>query len=93
MAKKITITLYSPKELWVKFWNRFFWPRRKKCAEWLDFGQCEVEYGIINDVLCKADELGITINDEELEKLELAIKPKITEAFDKLRIVITEPIY
>lgn len=93
MAKKITIYLYSPHELWVKFWNRFFWPRRKQCAEWLDFGQCEVEYGIINDVLCKADELGITINYEELKKLELAIKPKITEAFDKLRKVITEPIY
>ena len=93
MAKKITITLYSPKELWVKFWNRFFWPRRKQCAEWLDYGQYEVEYAVIHDVLCKTEELGITINDEELEKLELAIKPKITEAFDKLRIVITEPIY
>ena len=24
MSKKITITLYSPKELWEKFWDRFF---------------------------------------------------------------------
>ena len=25
MSKEITITLYSPKELWEKFWDRFFW--------------------------------------------------------------------
>lgn len=93
MSKKITITLYSPHELWVKFWNRFFWPRRKLCAEWLDYGQSVVEDAVIHDVLYKTEELGITINDEELINLELAIKPKITEAFDKLRKVITEPIY
>lgn len=93
MSKKITITLYSPHELWVKFWNRFFWPRRKQCAEWLDYGQSEVEYAIVHDVLCKTYELGITISYDDLNRLELAIKPKISEAFDKLRKVITIPIY
>lgn len=32
---KLEFTLYNPKELWTKFWNRFYWPRRKQCAEWL----------------------------------------------------------
>lgn len=38
------------------------------------------------------EELGIDIDFNELTKLELAIKPKITEAFDKLRKVITTPL-
>jgi len=92
IRKTFTITFYSPKELWVKFWNRFFWPRRKKCAEWLDYGECTVEYAVINEVLCNTEELGISIDSNELIKLELAIKPKIREAFDKLRKVITTPI-
>jgi len=90
--KTIKIVLYTPKEIWVKFWNRFFWPRRKQCAEWLDYGQSEVEYGIIHNVICKAEELGIDIDDETAIKLELAIKPKISDAFDKLRTVITTPL-
>lgn len=90
--KRITINIYSPKELWVKFWNRVFWPRRKKCVEWIEYGQCEVEYAIINEVLCNTEELGIDIDFDELTKLELAIKPKITEAFDKLKKVITTPL-
>lgn len=92
MAKEIKITLYTPRELWVKFWNRFYWPRRKKCAEWLEYGQGEVEYKIIHDVICNTEELGINIDDEELVKLELAIKPKISEAFNELRKVITIPL-
>ena len=90
--KTITINIYSPKELWVKFWNRFFWPRRKKCVEWIEYGQCAVEHAIINDVLCNTEELGIDIDLNELTKLELAIKPKITEAFDRLKKVITTPL-
>ena len=89
MAKEIKITLYSPRELWVKFWNSFYWPRRKKCAEWLEYGQSEVEYKIVHEVLLRTEQLGINIKDEELVKLECAIKPKISEAFDELRKVIT----
>lgn len=92
IKKSFTITFYSPKELWVKFWNRFFWPRRKQCAEWLEYGQSEIEYAIIHEVLCNTEELGIDIDFDELKKLELAIKPKITEVFDKLRKVITIPL-
>lgn len=41
--KKIVITLYTPKELWIKFWNLVFWPRRKECAEWIDFVKGTIE--------------------------------------------------
>lgn len=92
MAKEIKITLYTPRELWVKFWNKFFWPRRKQCAEWLEYGQCEVEYGIVRDVLYKAEEYGINLSDKDCEKLELLIKSKISEGFDKLKKVITIPM-
>ena len=90
--KTIKINVSSPKELWAKFWNRVFWPRRKKCVEWIEYGQYEVEHAIINEVLCNTEELGIDIDFNELTKLELAIKPKITEAFDKLKKVITTPL-
>ena len=90
--KKITLTFYSPKELWRKFWNRVFWPRRKECAEWMEYGQSLIEKAIISDVICKTDELGISIGFDEAEKLELAIRPKIAEAFDKIKELISEPI-
>lgn len=86
------ITFYNPKELWVKFWNRFFWPRRKLCAEWMDYGQSLMEHAIISDVICKTDELGISIGFEEAEKLELAIRHKITETFDKIKEIIIIPL-
>ena len=41
--KKITINLYTPKELWQMFWNWAFWPRRKNCAEWIDFAKGTIE--------------------------------------------------
>lgn len=41
--KKVTVTFYSPKELWRMFWNWAFWPRRKKCAEWMDYAQGIIE--------------------------------------------------
>ncbi len=90
--KTIKINIYTPKELWVKFWNRFFWPRRIKCAEWLGYGQGLVEHGVISDVLCKTEELGLNIDFETAVKLELLIRPKIVEAFNKLSEVITIPL-
>lgn len=87
----ITFTFYSPKELWVKFWNRFYWPRRKQCAEWMDYGQVNLEHAIIHNILCKTKELGINIDRNELVKLELAIKTKISQVFDDLKKIITAP--
>ena len=89
---QFTINFYNPKELWGMFWNRFYWPRRKQCAEWLEYGQNELEYQIIHNVLCKTEEIGINIDEETAEKLELSIKVKISETFDKLKTIITTPI-
>lgn len=90
--KTIKINIYTPKELLVKFWNRFYWPRRKKCAEWLTYGQGLVEHGVINEVLCKTEELGLNIDFDTAVTLELLIRPKIDEAFKKLNEVITCPL-
>lgn len=89
---KLEFTLYNPKELWTKFWNRFYWPRRKQCAEWMEFGQFIVEQAVISDVICKAEELGINIDTGTAVKLELAIRPKIKECFDRLTDLISKPI-
>lgn len=43
MAKTIKITFYSPKELWAKFWQKFFWPRRKECSDWMDYAKGAIE--------------------------------------------------
>ena len=51
MAKTIKITFYNPKELWRMFWNWVYWPRRKQCAEWLSFLQCQLDDKIVIDVL------------------------------------------
>ncbi len=57
MSKKITITFYNPKELWEMFWDRFFWPRRKQCAEWCEFGRYQMEEEIMSEVLDKVDKV------------------------------------
>lgn len=88
---KLEFTLYNPKELWAKFWNRFYWPRRKQCAEWMGFGQVIVENAVISDVICNAEELGINIDTDTSIKLELAIRPKIKECFDRLTDLISKP--
>lgn len=92
--KKITFTisLYSPKELWRMFWNRFFWPRRKECAAWMEYGRCLMEDAIIRDVICETGKHGIIIGDEEAEKLEKAIRPKIAETFARIEELISKPI-
>lgn len=48
MAKTIKITFYNPKELWKMFWNWAFWPRRKKCAEWMINAQQEIEVQLVD---------------------------------------------
>lgn len=85
--KTITINLYSPKELWRKFWNRVFWPRRKACAEWMEIGEVWMEHAIISEVICKADYLDF----DTANKLELEIKPKMHEVFQKLETAIKIP--
>lgn len=51
IRKSFTITFYSPKELWAKFWNRFFWPRRKQCAEWMEVLQVKLVEAIICNII------------------------------------------
>ena len=70
--KEIKIILYSPKELWVKFCNWVFWPRRKKCTEWCDYYDGVLDSQIV-DILMDEYNKG-AISDEVEERLELALK-------------------
>lgn len=91
--KKVTvsITFYSPRELWVKFWNRFFWPRRKECAEWIDILECKLEYAIVHDIIIDNYNKGL-LGDSVAESLELAIKQAINEECDNVKKVISKPL-
>ncbi len=89
MAKEIKITLYTPKELWAKFCNWVFWPRRKKCSVW-----CYHYYGCLHrevvDILQKAcDEK--KISDEVAEELELAIDNISMNIADSTAKLMSEP--
>lgn len=87
----INIYIYSPKELWVKFWNRFFWPRRKQCAEWMDFVQARLEDAIITDILIDYYNTG-QLGDSMTEQLELAIRSAIRKACEEGKQVICKPL-
>lgn len=92
MAKTIKITLYNPKELWRMFWNKFFWPRRKVCAEWVDFMQVRLEHAIITDLLIGKYYDGGILGESATESLELDIRKVIEEKCDELKKVIAKPI-
>lgn len=72
MAKTIKITIYNPKELWIKFCNWVFWPRHKKCAEWCDYYNGVLDHRIVR-ILQDENARG-TISDETAERLEIALK-------------------
>lgn len=88
MSKKITITIYSPKELWEKFWDRFFWPRRVKCAEWCEFGRYEIERVVVSEVLDKVDKV---LDTDDMIQLELALKNKIETVFKRMETLMKTP--
>lgn len=86
MSKKITINLYNPKELWEMFWNRFFWPRRKECARWCDWGIFVMKQEI-SDVLYQEEGL----DKDTAIRLELAVKEKIEQVFKQMETLIALP--
>lgn len=88
MSKKITITLYSPKELWEKFWDRFFWPRRKQCAEWCEYSRYCMEDEILSEVLGKVDKV---LDTDDMIRLEMAIKDSIKTVFERMKRLMETP--
>lgn len=91
MAKEIKITFYTPRELWVKFWNRFFWPRRKKCVEWLDLLEVNLVREINDKMLIDKYNAGV-IGETLVDDLDVEIRTIIKIEIDKLKKVITIPI-
>ena len=74
------------------FWNWVYWPRRKQCAEWLTFLQCQLDDKIVNDVLIEKYYNEGLIDGDLCKKLELDIKPAIEEILDKFVDVLKTPI-
>ena len=74
------------------FWDKFFWPRRKACAEWVDFLQVRLEHSIITDLLIGKYYNDGVLNDATCESLEIDIRKAIEEKCDELKKVIVVPI-
>ena len=93
MAKTVKITFYTPKELWKMFWTKFFWPRRKACAEWVDFTQGLLESDIISDIIIgKYYNQGL-IEEKVVEDLEIDVRKAIEECCKKSKKVIVTPYW
>ena len=90
--KKITITLYSPKELWKKFWNRVFWPRRKECAEWMEILQVKLVEAIICNIIIGKYFNSCYIDETTSENLEKDITKAIHEVCSNMKEEISKPL-
>lgn len=89
--KTIKINIYSPKELWVKFWNRVFWPRRKQCAEWMDLVEYQLEKAIITDIIIDQYDKGL-LGESMTEQLELATSHAIKTVCKNVKQIICKPL-
>ena len=88
---KININIYSPKELWVKFWNRVFWPRRKQCAEWMELVEVKLEKAVITDIIIDKYNKGL-LGGDMAENLELETKQAIHAVCENVKQVICKPL-
>lgn len=89
--KTIKINIYSPKELWIKFWNRFFWPRRKQCAEWMELVEFKLEKVVITDIIIDKYNKGL-LGESMAEQLELETKQAIHAVCENVKQVICKPL-
>ncbi len=90
MAKEIKITLYTPKELWAKFCNWVFWPRRKQCADWLELLRVNLEHEIILKMLMDKYNAGL-ISDTLVDDLDVEIKAIIKREINEMKEVMSKP--
>ena len=90
MAKTIKITLYNPKELWIKFWNWVFWPRQKKCAEWCDSYHENLMY-LLSDVFNKYVENG-SISSSTAIDLASDVEKESKKTAEAIAKLMSEPM-
>lgn len=90
MAKTIKITLYTPKELWAKFCNWVFWPRRKQCADWLDLLEVRLKDEIISQMLIDKYNSGL-IGDTLVDDLDVEIKAIIEREINNMKELMSKP--
>lgn len=89
--KKFTITFYSPKELWKKFLDKVFWPRRKLCAEWMDSVQVELAHKIVDEIVIGKYYNACYIDEATAENLEKDITNAIYNVCSIMKKVISTP--
>lgn len=75
------------------FWTKFYWPRRKKCAEWMESTQYLLESRIVSDLLIDKYYNGNVLSEATVESLEIDIKAIIKETCDEMKKVMCEPLY
>lgn len=90
--KKITITFYSPKELWKKFWDRVFWPRRKECSEWMDYIQVELAQKIVDEIVIGKYYNACFVDEATAENLEKDITNAIYDVCSTMKKLISKPL-
>ena len=75
------------------FWTKFFWPRRKACAEWVDITQILLERDTISDIIVgKYYNQGL-IKEKVVEDLEIDVRKAIEECWKKTKKVIVTPYW
>lgn len=72
--------------------NRLFWPRRKKCAEWVDYAQYMLQEAIINDIIIGQFYNQGMLDNETAEKLEVTIKSAIEDVCEKQKKLMCKPL-
>lgn len=90
MAKTIKITIYNPKELWIKFCNWVFWPRRKKCAEWIDFTKGTLESDLA-DVFINNKHMIVQEYYDSNDLYERCLDA-INKRLDKVKAIMEKPM-
>lgn len=84
------MTFYSPKELWQMFCNWVFWPRRKKCAEWIDYADGMIEQSLA-DIIFEYKMNGIIISDKDADDLYEKLIEKVREHLKKTEELMSKP--
>lgn len=90
MAKTVKITLYSPKELWKMFCNWVFWPRRKKCAEWMDYADGMIKQSLA-DIIFEYKLNGLITTDKDADELYDKLVEKVKEHLKKTEELMSIP--
>jgi len=87
----IKLTFYNPKELWKEFWNWAFWPRRKTCADWINYAEGVIESDMA-DIFMEHKISGIIMTDKDADELYNKLLIMIKEHLEKTKELMSKPL-